>query len=78
MVQQNYQEERLRVPRTRLRVGIRREERENLCGEYNGDRDGKTFGQLKKTSFIVIILNREFNFTRQEKNHSLFLQDLHY
>ena len=33
---------------------------------------GKTFGLFKKTSFIVTILNREFNSTCQEKNHSLF------
>ena len=29
-------------------------------------------GLFKETSFIVIILNREFNYTCQEKNHSPF------
>ena len=32
----------------------------------------KTFGQFKEILFIVIILNREFDYTCQEKNHSLF------
>ena len=33
---------------------------------------GKTSGLFKDTSFIVIILNREFIFLCQEKIHSLF------
>ena len=32
---------------------------------------GKTSGRSKETSFIVVILNREFNCTCREKNHSL-------
>ena len=31
-----------------------------------------TFGQFKVTSFIVIILNLEFNSTCRRKRHSLF------
>ena len=32
---------------------------------------GKVFGLCKRISFIVIILNREFNHACQEKHHSL-------
>ena len=32
----------------------------------------KTFGLFKVTSFIVIILNREFNYPCREKSNSLF------
>ena len=59
--------------------------RKNLSGESQGDREsfnlkkqkmtqklGKTFGLFKEISFIVIILNREFNCMCREKNHSLF------
>ena len=30
------------------------------------------FGPCQETSFAAIALNRESNFTRREKNHSLF------
>ena len=59
--------------------------RENLSGESQGVREeltlkkqkmtrklGKTSGLFKEISFIVIILNREFNFSCRKKNHSLF------
>ena len=61
------------------------ERRENLSGESQGDRDDfqpeetkddeeihRDFWSIQGISFIVIILNREFNCTFQEKSHSLF------
>ena len=75
---------RLRIPRTHSETGIHREERvsaENLMAmgkSFNLKNQkmtlklGKTFGLFKKISLIVIMLNREFNHTCPEKNHSLF------
>ena len=37
---------------------------------------GKTFGQSKDTSFVVIILNREFNF-RAKRRIIPYVQDLY-
>ena len=39
---------------------------------------GKTLGPFKDTSFIVIMLNREFNYTCREKKSFFISQDLHY
>ena len=58
--------------------------RQNLSGESQGDREEfqpeeskktkksiKIFGLFNVISFIVIKLNRQFNYTCREKNHSL-------
>ena len=83
MVQQNFRE-RLRIPRTHSETGIHGKERisaENLKAigkSFNLKKPKMTkksfmiFGLFKETSFIVIILTREFSCTCREKNHFLF------
>ena len=44
----------------------------NLKNQKMTQKSRMTFFQLKEISFIVIILNREFNCTCLEKSHSLF------
>ena len=76
---------RLRIPRTHSETGIHRKKK-SVSGE-NLEAKGKsvnlmnakmtrksemTFGLFKEISFIVIILNREFNRTCIEKSHSPF------
>ena len=77
--------ERLRIPRTHSETGTNRKGREKLSGESQGDREEfqpeetKDHAKLRNTSvlfkeisFIVIILNWEFNYTCRKKNHSPF------
>ena len=77
-----FQEPTLRLESTVKRV--------NLSGESHGDREEfqpeelkddaeaqKDFGLLKRISFVVIILNREFNCACREKDLLLISQNLH-
>ena len=84
MAQQNYQEETAnsQEPTLRREYTVRRE---NLSGEYYGDREDfrheetkddaearKDFGLFRDTSFVVVILNQEFNSRAERIIHSLF------
>ena len=76
---------KLRIPRIHSETGIHRKEREAQRriswrqGRVSTGRNKRWrrntsgfFGLFKEISFIVILLNREFNCTCREKNHTLF------
>ena len=71
------------LSRTHSKTGIHRKEREfeaenlkamwesfNLKKQKMTRKLGKTCGLFKEISFVVTILNREFNYTCRKKNHS--------
>ena len=84
MVQQNYQEETTNSknplwdgnPPSGERISAENlvaiEKSFNLKNQKMTQKLGKTSGLFKEIAFIVNILNREFNYTCREKNHSLF------
>ena len=75
--------ERLRIPRTHSDTGIHHKEREPqrrisrrlgrvLTWRIRRWRRSSRRLLVKEIAFIVIILNREFNYTCRKKSHSLF------
>ena len=65
--------EKLRIAKTHSETGIQAMEKSfNLQKQQLTRKHGKTSGLFKEISYILIKLNREFNFSCQEKIHSLY------